>query len=94
MGNLTFDPKGNLYTTGFDFTQGNKGAIMRYNGTTGEPLPGSGQSGAIFVPTTANLKRSIGITYAPISVPEPNVTLGFLAMGASWVVNRLRRSQA
>lgn len=92
MGNLTFDPNGILYTTGFDFTQNNQGAILRYDGVTGDPLPAGGQSGAVFVPTTPNLQRPIGIAYVPTSVPEPGTVLGLLAVGAVWVRTR-KKSQ-
>jgi sugar lactone lactonase YvrE len=82
MGNLTFDPNGTLYTVGFDFTNGNQGAILRFDGETGKPLPAVGQPSSIFVPTNRNLKRPIGITYSPVVVPEPALTLGLLAIGA------------
>jgi hypothetical protein len=85
IGGLTFDPDGILYTVGFDFTQGNQGAILRFDGKTGDPLPGAGESGAIFVSTNPNLKRPIGITYSPIVVPEPALALGLLAVGAMMV---------
>ncbi|NJL38660.1 MAG: PEP-CTERM sorting domain-containing protein [Leptolyngbyaceae cyanobacterium SM1_4_3] len=32
--------------------------------------------------TTPNLKRPIGITYSPVVVPEPALTLGLMAVGA------------
>jgi DNA-binding beta-propeller fold protein YncE len=82
MGGLTFDPNGTLYTVGFDLTQGNQGAILRFDGETGDPLPAAGESGPVFVSTTPNLKRPIGITYSPVVVPEPALTLGLLAVGA------------
>jgi glucose/arabinose dehydrogenase len=40
----TFGPDGNLYASSWNSNQ-----VMRYNGTTGAPLPATGQSGAIFV---------------------------------------------
>ena len=40
---------------------GNPGAVLRYDGATGTPLPATGQSGAIFVPQSAILVRPIGI---------------------------------
>jgi len=88
IGGLTFDPDGILYTVGFDFTQGNQGAILRFDGETGNPLPAAGESGAIFVSTNPNLKRPIGITYSPIVVPEPALALGLLAVGAMMVSSK------
>ncbi len=38
-------PDGNLYVNG-----GQTAGILRYDGTTGAPLPGAGQPGAIFIP--------------------------------------------
>lgn len=89
MGNLTFDPKGNLYTPGFDFTKGDIGAISRFD-SDGNPFPAAGQSGSVFVPARANLERPIGIAYAPFAVPEPGVTLGLLSLGAVGVMSRLK----
>lgn len=95
VGNLAFDANQTLYTVGFDFTQKNQGAILRFDGETGDPLPALGQSGAVLVPPNANLKRPIGIAYKPAeAVPEPSTILASLAgfgMVASWV--RSRRSQ-
>lgn len=48
VNNLAFGPDGNLYVNGF--SANNFGQIYRYDGTTGAPLPGPGQTGAIFVP--------------------------------------------
>lgn len=66
---------------GFDFLNNNFGAILRYDGTTGQPLPSSGNANAVFVATNPNLTRPIGIIYAPISVPEPTTTVGLLVFG-------------
>jgi hypothetical protein len=93
IGNLTFDPNNNLYTVGFDFRSNNLGAILRYNGLTGEPLPSDGNSGAVFVATNPNLKRPIGITYAPITVPEPTATFGLLTLGAGLAGILLKRDR-
>jgi sugar lactone lactonase YvrE len=78
IGNLTFDPCGNLYTVGFDQTT-TDGAILRYDSNT-KPFPSGGNSSAIFVATNGNLKRPIGITYADIKVPEPGVMGGLAAV--------------
>lgn len=88
IGGITFDPDGTLYSVGFDFTKGNQGAILRFDGETGDPLPAVGKTGPIFVPTNPNLKRPIGITYSPIVVPEPALTLGLVAMGAMFVASK------
>ncbi|HEY9622503.1 MAG TPA: PEP-CTERM sorting domain-containing protein [Crinalium sp.] len=93
IGNLTFDPDNILYTVGFDSTQGNRGAILRYDGTTGKPLPASGQTSSLFVPPSANLQRPIGIAYAPITVPEPGVTIGLLTVGTLWGARRWKRDR-
>ncbi len=92
IGNLTFTPDGRLYTVGFDFTNNNFGAILRYDGVTGNPLPEPGESGAIFVPTDTRLLRPIGIAYAPITVPEGSSTVGLLSLGAfSAILHRKRK---
>ncbi|WP_413166530.1 hypothetical protein ACL6C3_07430 [Capilliphycus salinus ALCB114379] len=91
IGNLTFDPNNILYTVGFDFTNNNFGAILRYDGITGEPLPSVGNSGAVFVPTNDKLLRPIGITFTAQlpakSVPEPVSVLGFLGV-AIWGIQK------
>lgn len=81
MGNLAFDPAGNLYTPGFNFLDGNIGAISRFDGATGAPLPGQGQTGSVFVPASSSLQRPIGIAYSPLTVPEPATVLGLLGLG-------------
>ncbi len=93
IGNLAFDPDNNLYTVGFDSRNNNLGAILRYNGLTGEPLPSTGNSGAVFVATNPNLKRPIGIAYAPITAPEPTTTLGLLTLGAGLAGRLLKRDR-
>ncbi|MGP1371282.1 MAG: Vgb family protein [Almyronema sp.] len=91
IGSLTFTPDNLLFSVGFDLTQPNNlGAILRYDGFTGEPLPSAGNSGPIFVPTNANLIRPIGITYADLPpVPEPGLGMGLLSLAALGL--RLRR---
>lgn len=93
LGNLTFDPNNLLYTVGFDFTQGSQGAILRFDGETGEPLPAPGETSSIFVPTTSLLQRPIGIAYAPIAVPEPGLAIALLAFGAAGVASQSKRAQ-
>jgi WD40 repeat protein len=91
IGNLAFT-EGALFTVGFDFTQNNFGAILRYDSKTGAPLPSSGNSNAVFVPTNSNLLRPIGITQVA-SVPEPATIVGLFAVGAIGAVSlRKRRS--
>jgi sugar lactone lactonase YvrE len=41
---VAFGPDGNLYVTDWDSF-----AVLRYDGTTGQPLPTSGNAGAVFV---------------------------------------------
>jgi DNA-binding beta-propeller fold protein YncE len=45
---LAFGPDGNLYVTSVDGHFG-ESSVMRYDGTTGQPLPAPGQPGAYFV---------------------------------------------
>ncbi|MCA1994784.1 MAG: PEP-CTERM sorting domain-containing protein [Coleofasciculus sp. S288] len=96
IGNLTFGADNTLYTVGFDFTTNNFGAILRYDGVTGNPLPSPGNNEAIFVPTDSKLLRPIGIIFTSqvfsTSVPEPTATLGLLALGAFGTV-ALRKRQ-
>jgi WD40 repeat protein len=89
IGNLTFT-EGRLFTVGFDFTQNNFGAILRYDSNTGAPLPSSGNSNAVFVPTNSNLLRPIGITQLA-TVPEPATVVGLLAVGAIGAVSLRKR---
>jgi sugar lactone lactonase YvrE len=95
IGSLTFDSNNNLYAVGFDNTANgnNLGAILRYDGVTGNPLPSSGNSGAIFVPPNSNLRRPIGIAFTSrqlTPVPEPAMTLGLLTVGAIFAALRLK----
>ncbi|WP_088893098.1 PTPA-CTERM sorting domain-containing protein [Leptolyngbya ohadii] len=92
IGNLAF--VGNtLFTTGFDFTQGNQGAILRYDGLTGEPLPGAGNSGAVFVSTSPNLQRPIGIAYDPAPIPTPALLPGLVGVGIA-ALRKRRQEQS
>ncbi len=91
VGNLAFDPNGLLYTVGFDLTKGNQGAILRYDGETGDPLPSLGQGGAVFVPTNPALKRPIGVAYSPIVVPEPGITAGLVGLGVAGLLAKRKR---
>ncbi len=94
-GSLAFDPEGKLYTVGFDKAAPNNGVILRYDGLTGAALSSSGNSGAIFVSTTSDLKRPIGITHA--AVPEPEQVLGLLAvvaLGAMGLKRRVRSANS
>lgn len=97
VGNLTFGPGDILYAVGFDSTNNNLGAILRYDGITGDPLPSPGNTGPIFVATDSRLARPIGITYTPeklTPVPEPDSTVGLLALGAFWAVWRWKRDRS
>lgn len=94
IGNLTFSPDNILYTVGFDITNNNFGAILRYDAITGEPLPSEGNNGAVFVPTDSKLLRPIGITFVsqlPVSVPEPTSTLGFMMLSLWGVFSGFKR---
>jgi hypothetical protein len=62
VGGLSFGKKGRLFVAAFNNVRdGNPGAILRYEGDTGTPLPAAGRSGAIFVPQSILLVRPIGI---------------------------------
>jgi sugar lactone lactonase YvrE len=93
MGNLTFDPDGNLYTVGFDFLNGNIGSISRFD-SEGNPFPAPGQTGSILVPTNPVLQRPIGIAYIPTAVPEPTLTLGLLGLGAWGAMSQRKRGRS
>ncbi len=47
-GGIAVGLDGNLYVSDFDLS-----AVLRYSGTTGDPLPAPGKSGAIFVDTSS-----------------------------------------
>lgn len=91
IGNLTFSPDDTLFVTGFDIGS-ELGAILRFDGVTGDPLPSPGESGPVFVPTNENLLRPIGIAYSPIVVPEPGTVLAWLVVGGLGA-SKLRRRQ-
>jgi hypothetical protein len=62
VGGLSFGKKGRLFVAAFNNVRdGNPGAILRYEGDTGTPLPAAGRSGAIFVPQSTLLVRPIDI---------------------------------
>ncbi|NJM63726.1 MAG: hypothetical protein HC849_31995 [Oscillatoriales cyanobacterium RU_3_3] len=67
VGSLAFSPIGNLFAVGFDNREnaGNAGAILRFNGATGDPLPAAGKENAIFVSPDSKLQRPIGIAFFP-----------------------------
>jgi hypothetical protein len=71
LGGLAFGDNGALFTVGFDSddTTAQLGTILRFDGKTGDPLPSDEQSGAIFVPADARLKRPIGVTARPATGP-------------------------
>lgn len=75
IGNLAFNSDNLLYTVGFDFNNNNLGAILRYDGITGNPLPSMGNNYGVFVPTNNNLQRPIGIAILPQTVSEPSINL-------------------
>lgn len=79
-GAVAFDANKLLYAVGFDTTRNNQGAILRFDGNTGAPQPAAGQSGALLVATTPLLNRPVGIAYAPLTVPEPGIVAGLLAL--------------
>lgn len=85
IGSLVFDPDGNLYTVGFDFSKNNAGSILRYN---------SGNSSDRILLASANpqLQRSIGITYYPYAVPEPGSAAALAVLGAGFAIARHRKS--
>ncbi|MBW4650277.1 MAG: NHL repeat-containing protein [Kastovskya adunca ATA6-11-RM4] len=96
IGNLTFGLDNTLYTVGFDLTNNNFGAILRYDGVTREALPAPGNEGAVFVATTPQLLRPVGITFTsqPLaSVPEPTATVGLLTFGTFFMASRWKRQR-
>lgn len=63
-GSLTFGANGALFAVGFDNTEGsdNAGVLLRWDADTGDPRPGAGLTGALFVDAEeAQLFRPIGI---------------------------------
>lgn len=62
IGGLAFGVGSRLFVAGFDLAaEGNPGAVLRYDGFSGRPLPSHGNAGAQFVAPTAALARPIGI---------------------------------
>jgi hypothetical protein len=67
-GGLTFGPDGNLYVSSQTTNE-----ILRFDGTTGDPLPADGQSGATFVVADSNgLARPAGLVFGP-GLADPTV---------------------
>jgi len=95
IGNLAF--AGNtLFVTGFDFSQNNQGAILRYDALTGLPLPSGSNRDAVFVPTNSNLQRPIGIAYVEddfTPIPTPVMLPGLIGMGVA-ALRRRKREQS
>jgi len=67
MGSLSLTPSGELFSVGFDGSNGNIGAAFRYNWISGEPYPLPGLDGATFVAPTAELQRCVGV----LALPRP-----------------------
>ncbi len=61
-GGLSFDRRGRLFVAGFDRqAEGNPGALLRFDGVSGKPLPAQGEPGAVFVAPSPQLVRPIGV---------------------------------
>ena len=58
---MVFGPDGQLYLMG-----GLLNGVWRFNGSTGEPLPGPNQRGAVFVPS-----KSAGLSGSRVNVAIP-----------------------
>lgn len=92
LGSLTFGSgsfSNNLYTVGFDFSNGNIGSVLAYNGAQGSPTT---FTGSMF--TSSKLERPIGITAFPNfpqSIPEPSSVLGIALFGFGTAASRLRK---
>lgn len=67
VGSLVFGEKGQLFVAAFnaDDTKGNPGAVLRFDGDSGDALPKEGNAGALFVNEDARLVRPIGIAARP-----------------------------
>lgn len=62
IGGLAFGVGSRLFVAGFDLAaERNPGAVLRYDGWSGRPLPSAGNGGALFAAPTADLARPIGI---------------------------------
>src|SRR5206468_3806220 len=60
---ILFGPDGNLYVANFP---GTFDSVLRFNGTTGAPLPSAGNSGATFVPPgSGGLNAANGLAFGP-----------------------------
>jgi Bacterial Ig-like domain (group 3)/PKD domain len=58
---ITFGPDGNFYVADLAHDD-----VLRYNGTTGAPLPATGQSGAVFVPSgSGGLPKAYNLRFGP-----------------------------
>lgn len=85
IGSLAFGPGGDLFTVGFDFTAGNVGSILKFDAAT--------QTRTVFVENNGNLKRPVGILYAPsVKVPEPGTVIGLSAIALGLAASRRRLS--
>jgi uncharacterized protein (TIGR03118 family) len=62
---LVFGPDGHLYVGAHDPSAGH-GAVLRYDETTGDPLPAPGQTGAFFVPIdSGGIANPTALTFGP-----------------------------
>jgi sugar lactone lactonase YvrE len=81
VGNLLITDDAVLVSA-FDFTQGNRGAILRFDPKSGMPLPGPGEpSGSPLLFEDVGLVRNIGLVQpvgalAPVPLPGAGVLLG------------------
>jgi uncharacterized protein (TIGR03118 family) len=65
---LVFGPDGNLYVNSHGpASVPNSSSVMRFDGTTGAPLPAAGQTGATFVPAGSGGldQASVGLLFGP-----------------------------
>ncbi|MEO0536089.1 MAG: PEP-CTERM sorting domain-containing protein [Cyanobacteria bacterium P01_A01_bin.123] len=72
IGSLTFGPKDELYTVGFDTGATAIGSLLKFDTTTGERI--------LIADTSPVLQRPIGLLFKA-SVPEPGVVAGLLTLG-------------
>jgi WD40 repeat protein len=61
---IVFGSDGNLYVSSETSSE-----VMRYDGTTGDPLPALGQSGAVFIPQGTGLSQPAGMVFGPGNDP-------------------------